>query len=95
MVVAQSGMLGSNMNSPVDASYLADSVIMLRYFEHLGTVKKAISVMKKRTGGHEKTIREYDVTGSGIRIGEPLEEFQGVLTGVPEYTGQKSRANRP
>jgi circadian clock protein KaiC len=83
LVVAQNGMLGANMNSPVDASYLADSVVMLRYFEHLGTVKKAVSVMKKRTGGHEETIRQLWFDSQGIHLTEPLLQLRGVLTGVP------------
>jgi circadian clock protein KaiC len=83
MVVAQSGMFGANMNSPVDASYLADSVVMLRYFEHGGSVKKAISVMKKRTGGHEESIRQIWFDYQGIHLSEPLLQFRGVLTGVP------------
>jgi circadian clock protein KaiC len=77
------------MSGPADVSYLADTVILARYFEAHGAVRNAMSVMKKRTGGHEKTIREYELTGSGIRIGEPLAAFQGVLTGVPELSGAK------
>jgi circadian clock protein KaiC len=87
LVVAQSGMLGTNMSSPIDASYLADSVVMLRYFEHAGKVKKAISVMKKRTGAHEESIREMWFDGSGIHLSKPLLHLRGVLTGVPEEIG--------
>jgi circadian clock protein KaiC len=83
MIVAQSGLMGSVMTSPVDASYLADSVVMLRYFEHSGEVKKAISVLKKRTGGHEASIRELHFDKSGIHLSEPLTLLRGVLTGVP------------
>jgi circadian clock protein KaiC len=84
LVVAQHGsMLGGNMASQIDASYLADSVVMLRYFEHHGSVKKAISVMKKRTGGHEESIRQMTFSNSGIRLSEPLLQLRGVLTGVP------------
>jgi circadian clock protein KaiC len=83
MIVAQSGILGSSMSSPVDASYLADSVVLLRYFEHGGAVKKAISVLKKRTGGHEGTIRELSFNHTGIHLSEPLMMLRGVLTGVP------------
>jgi circadian clock protein KaiC len=83
MVVAQHGMLGGNMTSPIDASYLADSVVMLRYFEHEGRVKKAISVMKKRTGGHEESIRQLWFNDKGIHLSEPLLQLRGVLTGVP------------
>jgi circadian clock protein KaiC len=83
LVVAQSGMMGSNMMSPVDASYLADSVVLLRYFEHEGRVKKAISVLKKRTGPHEESIREMWFDDRGIHLSEPLLGLRGVLTGVP------------
>ena len=81
--VAQSGMIGANMSSPVDASYLADSVVLLRYFELAGTVHKAISVLKKRTGGHEGSIRELWFDQSGIHLSEPLLWLRGVLTGGP------------
>jgi circadian clock protein KaiC len=83
MVIAQSGMLGPSMISPVDASYLADSVIVLRYFEHNGAVKKAISVMKKRTGGHEDSIRQIWFDEHGVHLSEPLMQLRGVLTGLP------------
>ncbi len=87
MIVAQSGIMGSNMSSPVDASYLADSVVTLRYFEHNGSVKKAISVLKKRSGGHEGSIRELYFDKSGIHLSEPLMMLRGVLTGVPVEVG--------
>jgi circadian clock protein KaiC len=83
MVVAQHGMLGINMQSPVDASYLADSVVLLRYFEYAGKVKKAISVVKKRSGAHEESIRELRFDEKGIHLSEPLVNFRGILTGVP------------
>lgn len=83
MVVAQHGMLGSNMQSPVDASYLADSVVLFRYFEYAGQVKKAISVVKKRSGPHEESIRELKFGPQGIALSEPLVQFRGILTGVP------------
>lgn len=86
VTVAQHGLV-SEMRSPVDITYLADSVILLRYFEAMGRVRRAISVIKKRTGSHEDTIREYRIGSTGISIGEPLEDFQGVLRGVPTYTG--------
>ena len=82
LVVAQSGMLGS-MTSPVDVSYLADTVVILRYFESLGRVRKALSVLKRRSGKHGQDIRELQMDGKGIHIGEPLDQFQGVFTGVP------------
>ncbi len=85
--VAQSGLMGSGMTSPVDTTYLADNVVTFRYFEWNGQVRRAISVTKKRSGAHERTIRELKVTGRGIEIGEPLEGFQGVLAGVPTYVG--------
>ncbi len=84
MVVAQHGVVGMNMSSPVDTSYLADSVILFRYFEYAGKVKKAISVMKKRSGEHEESIRELCFDGAGIHLSEPLTQFRGILTGVPQ-----------
>ncbi len=86
LVMAQHGMLG-NMQSPVDTTYLADTVILFRYFESDGEVRQAISVVKKRSGSHERTIRELRLEG-GIRVGEPLKGFQGVLTGTPVYRGE-------
>jgi circadian clock protein KaiC len=83
MVSAQHGMLGPDMRSPVDTSYLADSVVLFRYFEHSGQVRKAISVLKKRSGTHEETIRELILGPNGISLSEPLANFHGVLTGVP------------
>ncbi len=88
MVLAQAGMIGQ-MHSPVDVSYIADNVLLFRYFESNGRIRKAISVVKKRTGPHEDTIRELNITGSGISIGEPLREFHGVLTGVPTFHGDQ------
>jgi circadian clock protein KaiC len=73
--------------APIDVSYLADCVILLRYFEAHGAVRKAISVVKKRTGTHETTIREFAVGPDRLRVGEPLSDFQGVMTGVPQYVG--------
>lgn len=87
LVMAQHGMTGTAMQTPVDVSFLADTVILLRYFEAMGEVRQAISVVKKRRSGHERTIRELKLTGEGIVIGEPLRNFQGVLTGVPVYRG--------
>lgn len=85
LVVAQQGIMGANMSTPVDASYLADSIVLFRYFEAQGEVRKAISVAKKRGGTHENTIRELTIGPQGIRVGPPLVEFQGVLTGVPAF----------
>src|SRR6476469_9673577 len=86
MTVAQHGLVG-DMKAPVDVTYLADTVVLLRYFEALGSVRRAMSIIKKRTGEHESTIREFRIGGRGLAIGEPLEEFQGVLRGVPVYMG--------
>ncbi len=84
MVVAQHGMLGSgSMQTPIDTSYLADTVVLHRFFEYRGEVKKAISVVKKRSGPHEESIRELSFSGEGISLGEPLRQLHGVLTGVP------------
>jgi circadian clock protein KaiC len=89
MILAQHGLVGSGMHTPVDVTYLADTVIVLRYFEAFGEVKMAIAVIKKRTGGHERTIREFQISSKGIRVGAPLKEFEGVLTGVPRFTGSR------
>jgi circadian clock protein KaiC len=83
LVVGQQGIVGSNMQVPIDASYLVDSVVLFRFFELRGQVRKAISVMKKRGGSHERNIRELTVDATGVRVGEPLNEFQGVLSGIP------------
>jgi circadian clock protein KaiC len=82
LTVAQHGLVG-DMKSPVDVTYLADTVVLLRYFEATGRVRRAISVVKKRTGAHEDTIREYSIGADGVTLGEPLVSFQGVLRGVP------------
>ena len=87
LVATQHGLIGTAMASPVDASYLADGVILLRFFEARGSVRNAISVVKKRNGPHEKTLREFTLSRGGIKIGEPLRDFHGVLTGTPHYTG--------
>jgi circadian clock protein KaiC len=84
LVTTQQGFIGSAMSSPVDATYLADCVVLLRYFEDSGRVRKAVSVVKKRTGKHEDTIRELIINSQGVCVGEPLTGFRGVLTGVPE-----------
>jgi circadian clock protein KaiC len=86
MTVAQHGLVG-DMKAPVDVTYLADTVILLRYFEALGSVKRAISIIKKRTGAHESTIREYRIDRRGLTIGAPLDNFDGVLRGVPTFVG--------
>lgn len=86
LTVAQHGLVG-DMKTPVDVTYLADTVILLRYFEALGRVRRAMSIIKKRTGSHEDTIREFRIGSYGIRLGEPLVGFQGVLRGVPHFVG--------
>jgi circadian clock protein KaiC len=86
LVLAQHGLVGP-MQTPVDISYLSDAVLMLRYFEAEGRVRRAISVVKKRSGSHENSIREFQLGPGGVRLGPPLQEFQGILTGVPVYTG--------
>lgn len=87
LVMAQTGLLGDTVSSPVDLSYLADTVILLRYFEAFGEVRKAISLVKRRTGPHESSIRELRFSAEGLRVGEELKEFQGVLTGNLQYLG--------
>lgn len=89
LVLAQHGLMGP-MQTPLDISYLSDAVVMLRYFEAEGRVRRAISVVKKRSGVHEDTIREFRLTEQGVKIGPPLTEFQGILTGVPDYRGGAS-----
>jgi circadian clock protein KaiC len=87
LIGAHQGLIGSQMITPVDASYLADAVILMRYFEAKGEVRQAISVVKKRGGAHERTIREFRLEPGRIALGPPLKEFRGVLTGVPVYEG--------
>lgn len=86
LTVAQHGLVG-DMKSPVDITYLADTVVLLRYFEATGQVRRAVSIIKKRTGFHEDTIREYRISNSGLSLGAPLSDFQGVLRGVPNFVG--------
>jgi circadian clock protein KaiC len=93
LTVAQHGLVG-DMKTPVDVTYLADTVVLLRYFEALGRVRRAISVVKKRSGAHEDTIREYQIGSRGIKLGEPLVGFQGVLRGVPMLVGEANLMER-
>jgi len=86
LILAQSGMVGQ-MHSPLDLTYLSDAVLMLRFFEAGGRIRRAASAIKKRTGPHESTIREFMIDAGGIRVGEALTTFRGVLTGVPAYEG--------
>jgi len=86
IVVAQHGMLASSTTAnDVDVSYLADTVLLFRYYEAKGEINQAISVFKKRTGAHERSIRQLSITSSGVRVGEPLRQFRGIMTGVPQY----------
>jgi circadian clock protein KaiC len=87
LISAHQGLIGATMHAPVDASYLADAVLLLRYFEVKGEVRQALSVMKKRGGPHERTIREFRFGSDGIHVGGVLRDFRGVLTGVPIYEG--------
>lgn len=92
LLMVQHGIVGNMLQGPVDASYLADTVLLLRYFEAMGEVRRAISVIKKRTGRHERTIRELHFD-DGIAVGEPLREFQGVLGGAPHFVGPQPPRN--
>jgi circadian clock protein KaiC len=95
LTLAQRGIFGSPPDDAADVSYLADAVILLRYFESQGEVRRAISVVKQRSGEHEQTIREFRIGPGGLRLGEPLREFQGVLTGVPTYIGGSAKLMAP
>lgn len=83
LIGAQHGLIGAQMHSPVDASYLADAVVLMRYFEAEGEVRQAISVLKKRGGQHERSIRSFKISQDGLSLGPPLRQFRGILTGVP------------
>jgi circadian clock protein KaiC len=89
LILAQHGMVGQ-MASPVDLTYLSDSVVLLRFFEANGRIRRALSVLKKRTGAHEDTIREFRIDSQGLRVGRPLDVFRGVLTGVPTFDGKRA-----
>ena len=88
LVLAQHGLVGP-MDTPLDISYLSDSVLMLRYFEVNGTVRRALSVVKKRSGNHEHTIREFRLSSGGVQVGPPLSGFSGIFTGTPRYSGNE------
>jgi len=94
LTLAQHGILGTQLSSPLDISYMADTVLLLRYFEAFGAVRRAISVVKKRTGAHEVLVRELEVRDDGLHIGPPLADFEGVLTGNPRFTGSRSELSR-
>jgi RecA-superfamily ATPases implicated in signal transduction len=88
MTLVQHGIFGNPVEEAADVSYLADTVILMRYFEVNGSVRQAISVVKKRSGDHERTIRECQVAKGGLSVGDPLRDFQGVLSGIPTYIGK-------
>jgi circadian clock protein KaiC len=94
VTVAQHGLFG-DMRAPVDVTFLADTVILLRFFEAEARVRRAISVVKKRTGYHEDTIREFTISGRGLTLAEPLMQFDGVLRGSPVYAGKETSARDP
>jgi len=92
LILAQAGVMGQ-MQTPVDISYLADSVVLLRYFETAGRLRRAISVLKRRGGFHETTIRELELSSAGLKVGPPLAQFHGIMTGVPRLVGQAQRGD--
>jgi circadian clock protein KaiC len=94
LVSAHHGLVGGPMQSPVDASYLADAVVLLRFFESRGEIRQALSVVKKRGSSHERTIREFGLADGSIKVGEALRAFRGVLTGVPSYEGPDGSSMR-
>jgi circadian clock protein KaiC len=81
-------IVGAGMAGDVDVSYLADTVLLLRYFEAGGEILQAISVFKKRSGAHERSVRQLRIDSTGVQVGEPLREFRGIMTGVPQYEGK-------
>jgi circadian clock protein KaiC len=91
LVLDQHGLLDAPIVAPLDLSYLADTVLLFRYFEDRGTIRRAVSVIKRRSGPHEHTIREMTLGPTGIVVGAPLTQFRGVLTGVPTYEGDHPR----
>jgi circadian clock protein KaiC len=95
MTLVQHGIFGNPVDEAVEVSYLADTVVLMRYFEVSGSVRQAISVVKRRSGDHERTIRECRVAVGGLDVGEPLKDFHGVLTGVPSYVGSPHPLMQP
>jgi circadian clock protein KaiC len=89
LVLAQHGLVGP-MDTPLDISYLSDAVLMLRYFEYDGSVRRALSVVKKRSGNHEHSIREFRLSGQGVKLGPPLRGFSGIFSGTPVYHGEET-----
>ena len=94
LILGQLGLVAAAPEVPVETSYLADNVILFRYFEALGEVRQAISVLKKRGGAHERSVRELRLGNQGICVGRPLKEFQGVLTSAPRFVGEASEILR-
>jgi circadian clock protein KaiC len=96
LTLAQHGLVGQQVAAPIDVSYLSDTVVLIRYFEAFGQIRRAISVVKKRSGRHEVSVREMRIDAGGITIGEPLTSVQGVLSGVPHFTGDAGQlGDRP
>jgi circadian clock protein KaiC len=91
VIVAQHGFVGAQMETPVDVSYLADTVLLLRNYEHEGRLSKAVSAVKKRSGAHENAIRDFFMEKGGLRVGPPLESFRGILSGLPERISPSAR----
>jgi len=89
LVLNQPGLLEGPMLTPLDLSYLADTVLLFRAFEYRGTIRRAVALVKRRSGPHEHTLREMTIGPHGIGVGEPLTQFHGVLTGLPTYTGDR------
>ena len=89
LIVSQHGVVGTHVMAPVDVSYMADTILLLRHFEAQGALRKAISVVKKRYGAHEATIRELRITGEGVSVGEPIRAFSGILAGSPTFQGNQ------
>lgn len=88
LILTQHGILGAEMATPVDVSFLADNVLLLRFFEADGSIRQVLSVVKKREGKHERTIREFSLGSGGIHLSEPLTDFAGLLSGAPYRVGQ-------
>ncbi|HSN70126.1 MAG TPA: hypothetical protein VLT59_01400, partial [Steroidobacteraceae bacterium] len=89
MTLTQHGVLGPDSSAPADISFLADNVFLMRYFEAQGSIRQALSMVKKRTGPHERTVRELAMSAEGLRLSQPLREFEGVLSGHPSYVGDQ------
>lgn len=95
LVIAQHGILGAQMQPQLDISYVADTVLLLRYFEYSGSIRKAISTLKRRSGRHEHSLRELELTSEGVRIGDPLRDFRGIFSGIPSREGSRAEEMLP